>query len=308
MMLLIAIILYETDNYIELIWFDLINSSAFMFYKCSNITEIDLSNFNTSQVILMNSMFSYCSSLTSLNFSNFNTSKVTYMQGMFNNCSSLTSLNLSNFITSKATNINDMFKNCINLEYIIMINFNEINLSNSNLNMFQNIPNNIVVCINITNIQNKIYPQIKSKACHIEDCTDNWKSKQNKYIENLIDDLFNKSMKKEEKINKYNMVLDKIELIFTSDNYNLTDIDNGKDLVINANKILITLTNIENQKNNIESNMSTIDLGKCEIILRNYYNLTNNQTIYIKKLDIIQDGMKAKKVEYNIYSNLSGKI
>ena len=90
MMLLIAIILYETDNYIELIWFDLINSSAFMFYKCSNITEIDLSNFNTSQVILMNSMFSYCSSLTSLNFSNFNTSKVTYMQGMFNNCSSLT--------------------------------------------------------------------------------------------------------------------------------------------------------------------------------------------------------------------------
>ena len=53
--------------------------------------------------------------------------------------------------------------------------------------------------------------------------------------------------------------------------------------------------------------MSTIDLGECENILRINYNLTNNQTIYIRKLDIIQDGMKAKKVEYNVYSKLSGK-
>ena len=47
--------------------------------------------------------------------------------------------------------------------------------------------------------------------------------------------------------------------------------------------MLITFTNTENQKNNLESNMSTIDLGKCELLLRNYYNLTNNQTIYLKK-------------------------
>ena len=53
--------------------------------------------------------------------------------------------------------------------------------------------------------------------------------------------------------------------------------------------------------------MSTIDLGDCEKLLRNHYNLTNNQTIYMKKIDIIQDGMKAKKVEYNVYSKLSGK-
>ena len=70
--------------------------------------------------------------------------------------------------------------------------------------------------------------------------------------------------------------------------------------------MLITFTSTENQKNNIESNMSTIDLGDCEILLRQYYNLTNNQTIYLKKLDIIQDGIKAKKVEYNVYSKLFG--
>ena len=52
--------------------------------------------------------------------------------------------------------------------------------------------------------------------------------------------------------------------------------------------------------------MSTIDLGDCEDLLRIHYNLTDNQTIYMKKIDIIQDGMKAKKIEYNVYSKLSG--
>ena len=70
--------------------------------------------------------------------------------------------------------------------------------------------------------------------------------------------------------------------------------------------MLITFTNTENQKNNLESNFSTIDLGDCEKLLRDYYNLTN-KTIYLKKIDINQDGMKAKKIEYNVYSRLSGK-
>ena len=42
--------LNQTDNFIELVWDNLINSSAFMFYGCTDITEIDLFNFNTSNV------------------------------------------------------------------------------------------------------------------------------------------------------------------------------------------------------------------------------------------------------------------
>ena len=41
----------------------------------------------------MSEMFYNCSSLTSLNLSNFNTNNVNYMGGMFSGCSSLTSLN-----------------------------------------------------------------------------------------------------------------------------------------------------------------------------------------------------------------------
>ena len=39
-----------------------------MFFECTDITEIDLSNFDTSKVNLINDMFHGCSSLTSLNF------------------------------------------------------------------------------------------------------------------------------------------------------------------------------------------------------------------------------------------------
>ena len=57
----------------------------------------------------MSSMFYDCSSLTSLNLSNFNTNNVTNMSHMFFKCSSLTSLNLSNFNTNNVTDMSHMF-------------------------------------------------------------------------------------------------------------------------------------------------------------------------------------------------------
>ena len=87
-----------------------------MFYYCSSLTSLDLSNFNTSNVTNMGYMFSDCSSLTSLDLSNFNTSKVTDMHNMFFGCSSLTSLDLSNLDTSKVTDISYMFGDCSSLK------------------------------------------------------------------------------------------------------------------------------------------------------------------------------------------------
>ena len=47
----------------------------------------------------------------------------------------------------------------------------------------------------------------------------------------------------------------------------------------------ITFTTTENQKNNdINNNMTTIDLGECERSLRKYYNISENEILYIKKL------------------------
>ena len=148
--------LNETDNVIGLIWYDLISSCNCMFDGCSDITEIDLFNFNTSQVIWMNYMF--CG------------------------CSSLTSLNLSNFDTSKVKQINNMFDGCTNLEYINMLNFNESCLSRSSdySDIFNNVPKNIVLCINKDNILNIIYNKIIDIMCRREDCSDDWKLNQKK--------------------------------------------------------------------------------------------------------------------------------
>ena len=51
-------------NIVELIWDKNLSSCANMFRDCCNITEIDLSKFDTSNIISMNNMFSGCYSLT----------------------------------------------------------------------------------------------------------------------------------------------------------------------------------------------------------------------------------------------------
>ena len=125
----------QTENLVELIWDDNITNCENMFRKCSYITEIDLSYFNTSQVTNMNSMFSDCSSLTLLYFSIFNTSQVTTMNSMFSGCSSLTSLDLSYFNTSQVTNMNSMFSYCSSLTSLDLSYFKTPQLRNLNKNV-----------------------------------------------------------------------------------------------------------------------------------------------------------------------------
>ena len=91
---------------------NLLTNCNYMFYGCKNLTNLDLSNFNTQNVEDMSNMFSYCSSLTNLDLSNFNTQNVKNMSFMFSNCSSLTNLNLSNFNTQNVEDMRYMFDNC----------------------------------------------------------------------------------------------------------------------------------------------------------------------------------------------------
>ena len=61
----------------------------------------------------MSNMFFLCSSLKELNLSNFNTDNVTNMCWMFNECSLLKELNISNFNTNNVTNMSYMFFGCL---------------------------------------------------------------------------------------------------------------------------------------------------------------------------------------------------
>ena len=108
-----------------------------MFAGCGGLTSLDLSDFDTSQVTNMRAMFEQCSSLTSLDVSNFDTSKVTDMSRMFETCMSLTSLDLRNFDTSKVTNTSEMFYLCSSLTSLDLRNFDTSNVTDMSW-MFEN--------------------------------------------------------------------------------------------------------------------------------------------------------------------------
>ena len=79
-----------------------------LFENANKLTSINMSTWDTSNVIDMSWMFNR-SAVSSLNLSHFNTSKVERMGDMFSNTPNLTSIDVSNFDTSNVWDMNGMF-------------------------------------------------------------------------------------------------------------------------------------------------------------------------------------------------------
>ena len=136
-----SMISYFTDFYemtsIDLSAFDTseVTDMEEMFASCSSLTSLDVSNFDTSNVINMSSMFDFCYDLTSLDLSSFDTSKVTDMSFMFSSSSNdfpmdIKKINISNFDTSKVTDMRNMFENCNSLTSLDVSNFDTSKVTN----------------------------------------------------------------------------------------------------------------------------------------------------------------------------------
>ena len=83
-----------------------------------------------------------------------------------------------------------------------------------------------------------------------------------------------------------------------------TEIYKGHDLEINGKELFAEITTPMNQKLNEKNNINktTINLGKCETLLRKKYNLYNkNDQFYILKIDVNEEGIKIPIIEYEIY-------
>ena len=80
-----------------------------MFGKCSSLTELDISRWDTSNVTDMSRMFLSSYRLQELDVSEWDVSQVTDMSYMFQYCSSLRNLNVSNWNVSRVTNMRYMF-------------------------------------------------------------------------------------------------------------------------------------------------------------------------------------------------------
>lgn len=126
-------------------------SCSAMFEKCEDI--LDLSQFNTHNIVTMSDMFAYyrgseldvsmldtgnvesfsgmlfcCNKVKKLNLINFNTEKAVDMSCMLWNCSSLVELDLSSFSTELVQRMHHMFWNCRNLRTVDLSSFNTTNV------------------------------------------------------------------------------------------------------------------------------------------------------------------------------------
>ena len=116
-------------NNLERLHTENVTDMRYMFFNCSKLESLDVSDFNTVKVTNMNSMFGGCSSLESIDVSGFNTENVTDMGYMFSSCSNLKSLDVSNFNTENVTNMSNMFFGCSGLTSLDMSGFNTENVT-----------------------------------------------------------------------------------------------------------------------------------------------------------------------------------
>ena len=93
---------------------------------------------------------------------------------------------------------------------------------------------------------------------------------------------------------------------FIDSGLELSDINRGNDIEIKDEGIIIVITSTENQKNDKNKNKTIINLKECEDILKDIYNISKNESLYILKIDIEQKGMKIPKIEYEVFYLLNG--
>ena len=140
-----------------------------------------------------------------------------------------------------------------------------------------------------------IYAQICVSICNISSilnhsCIVNYQEKQNLNNLNIFDTLFNN-----------------IEELFISDDYDTSKLENGNNDIIKYEHMTVTLTTTKNQKNDEKNaNVTTINLGDCEKLLKKAYNISNNETLFMKKIEVQQEGMMIPKIEYGVYYKLNG--
>ena len=147
-------------------------------------------------------------------------------------------------------------------------------------------------------IKNCPLKSYKEKTCIL-----NYKSDEKNEIEesDKTNNKVDKEENGEEDLEAYNIKLQNFEIGFTSEDYDTSELEQGIDDIYEEKQITISLTTTQKQKDHINDNMTKIDLGECEKMLRKANNLSDTDILYMKKIDVVQEGMKIPKIEYDVY-------
>ena len=309
-----------------------------MFYGCSSLTSLNLSNFNTSQVRSLDCIFYNCEKLeyVNLKIAKINPS-ITFSGECSNHPQNLTICskeeewsrifdlsiinnincinNISYFNVNETINKMKCFtKNNIGLENPCQIcdkNYLEKNVIINSISY--------IICYEYKegyyfddNTLNYKPCYSSCKKCNISgnetghnciECKEDYNFEFNYSIYkncfmNLINDsetIMTETEKEIEFINNTGLIEDILSRL------NKSNIDSGNDKIIFRNNISMIITSTKNQKKNVNENIITIDLCKCEYILKNEYNISYNDSLYILLYIIEEEGMKIPKVEYEVY-------
>ena len=122
---------------------------------------------DTTNVENMGFMFFSCTSLKSLDISNFVTTNVANFESMFWGCTGFRYLDLSHFLTPNVRNAKTMFEGSNGLFYLNLYNFifNSVDYTN----IFNNLKPYTIYCINDEPTKNEICPDSRFCFCH-PDC------------------------------------------------------------------------------------------------------------------------------------------
>ena len=303
----------QSPNNVTLIWHNPLKAVGCMFAECKDIIEMDFSYFNTSEINCFAGMFNGCSSLISLNLSNFDTSQATSMKWMFNLCSSLISLDLSNFNTEKVNDDAYFLDGCSSLKYLNLKNavvhqnfinrikslpsFQTIYISNKYINDFKNENNKLIDCIifdefNLSKVYHYYYIYPINEKFNCSYCGYEFYEININYSEdNKI------CYQKFENINNsLNFFIN-----YFVDTLNFADLSQGKDAEMRKDNILFTFTTLNKKNNYLNDNKININLGKCEKILKDFYNISCNDSLYILTIEIKLDKIRIPIIEYEVY-------
>ena len=256
-------------------------SMSRMFYNSKSLTNIDTSGFDTSKVVNMNGMFWGCNNLKNIDVSNFKTSKVTDINNMFADCSSLTTLDLSNFDTSNVTTMGNpysysyggMFRNCSSLTSLNISSFNTSKVKEMS-NMFHGCSS--LVTLDLSNFDTS---NVTAMASMFEKCTS---------LKNLNLSSFNTSkvIYMDFMFNNCNSIEDLNLSSFNTSKITSMNVMFGNcESLTSLNLSSFDTSNVTNMKSTFQncnslisldlSNFNTSKVTLMEEMFRNCYSLTN---------------------------------
>ena len=288
-----------------------------MFFSCIELTSLDLSNFNFERTKYMSSMFSDCKKLEYLNLYNYNDD----FSPIINNIFFETSYNLT-IVIKKESNIEKIISElsslkCISNNSSIKFDENKRKIIYDNRYCIDDCQATELYKYEFDNYCYKKCPfgthSIKNNFYVCEEnnveCSDNFP-----FI-NLIDNSCIKVcysedfFKKKCALNKNNIERKDIMILKIKneiedgslDKLLFEIINDKKDRIIRENNFIYQLTSSFNQNNKNYKNITIIKLDKFENIIKEQYDISQNDSLIIFKIEKYKEEILIPFIEYEIY-------